>query len=66
VARRRRYDPFGRTQHAPRWYTIVLALVLILVGLLATYGTLLPDTIGVWAFIVATVLLTIGVFIEGI
>jgi hypothetical protein len=66
VARRRRYDPFGRTQHAPRWFTIVIALALILVGLLATYGTLLPDVVGVWAFVLASVLLLIGVFVEGI
>ena len=66
MARRRRYDPFGRTQHAPRWFTIVIALVLILVGLLGTYGTLVPDTVGILAFIAATVLLVVGVFVEGI
>ncbi len=66
MARRRRYDPFGRAQYAPRWYTIVVALVLILVGLLGTYGTLVPDTVGIWAFIAATVLLVIGIFVEGI
>jgi hypothetical protein len=44
----------------------VIALILILVGLLGTYGTLLPDVVGIWSFILATVLLTIGVFIEGI
>ena len=63
---RRRYDPFGRAQYAPRWYTIAIALVLVLIGLLGTYGTLLSDTIGVYAFIAATVLLLLGIFIEGI
>ena len=66
MARRRHYDPFGRAQYAPRWYTIVVALVLILAGLLGTYGTLAPDVVGVWAFILATVLLVIGIFVEGI
>jgi hypothetical protein len=66
MARRRRYDPFGRAQYAPRWYTIVIALVLILVGLLGTYGTLVPDNVGIVAFIAAAVLLVIGVFVEGV
>ncbi len=50
----------NRTNFAPTTPTIIVALVLVLVGLLATYGPLLTDTIGVLAFIAAGVLLLIG------
>ncbi len=62
-----------RSQHAPKLGTIALALILVLVGVLGTFGHLLPDVagftgelIGVWAFIVATIVLLAGVFFEGI
>ena len=50
----------GRTNFAPTALTIIIALVLVLVGLLATYGPLLTDTVGVVAFIAAGVLLLLG------
>ncbi len=50
----------SRTNFAPTAPTIIVALVLILVGLLGTYGTLLPDQVGVLAFVAAIVLLLIG------
>jgi hypothetical protein len=50
----------SRTNFAPTARTIIVALVLVLVGLLATYGPLLTDTIGVVAFVAAGVLLLIG------
>jgi len=50
----------SRTNFAPTALTIIIALVLVLVGLLATYGPLLTDTIGVVAFIAAGVLLLLG------
>ena len=49
-----------RTNFAPTARTIIVALVLIIVGLLGTYGTLLPDTVGILAFVVATAILLIG------
>ena len=49
-----------RSNYAPTARTIIVALVLIVVGLLGTYGTLLSDTIGIIAFVVATVILLIG------
>ncbi len=62
-----------RGQHAPRLGTIAVALILVLVGVLGTFGHLLPavagysgELIGVWAFIVATVVLLAGIFFEGI
>ncbi|MBA3779023.1 MAG: hypothetical protein H0X16_06975 [Chloroflexi bacterium] len=55
-----------RTQHAPRARTIIVALVLILVGMAGTFGEILPDNIGIYAFVAATLLLLIGVFFERI
>ena len=50
----------ARTNYAPTGLTIIVALVLMLVGLLGTYGTLLPDQVGVLAFVAAIVLLLLG------
>ena len=49
-----------RSNYAPTARTIIVALVLILVGLLGTYGTVLSDTIGIIAFVLATAILVIG------
>ena len=56
----------SRTNHAPTARTIIVALVLVLVGLLGTYGTILPDVAGVVAFIAAGVLLLLGMLFRGI
>ena len=48
-----------RLNFAPTTGTIIVALMLIIVGLFGTYGTLLPDRVGILAF-VATGLLLVG------
>ncbi len=55
-----------RTNFAPTARTIIVALVLILVGLLGTYGTLVSDLIGILAFVAASVLLLIGMVVRGL
>ena len=55
-----------RTQFAPTTRTIIVALVLILVGVLGTLGRLLPEMVGIGAFVVATAILLLGLFIDGI
>ncbi len=49
-----------RSNYAPTATTITVALVLIIVGLLGTYGSILPDRLGIIAFVAATVLLLLG------
>ena len=44
----------GRTNFAPTARTIIVALVLIVIGLLGTYGTMVPDMVGILAFVVAS------------
>ena len=55
-----------RTNFAPTARTIIVALVLIIVGLLGTYGTVVPDNVGIIAFVAASVLLLIGMIVPGI
>jgi hypothetical protein len=55
-----------RTNFAPTARTIIVALVLIIVGLLGTYGTVVPDNVGIIAFVAATALLLIGMIVPGI
>ncbi len=55
-----------RTNFAPTARTIVVALVLILVGLIGTYGSWVPDQIGIGAFVAATVVLLLGMILRDI
>lgn len=61
-----------RTQ-APRGMTIVVAGILVVVGIAGTFLHLLPSvagypgtTVGVVAYVVATVVMVAGVFIRGL
>jgi hypothetical protein len=53
-----------RTNFAPTTETIIVALVLIIVGLLGTYGTLIPDRIGILAFVAGTGILLAGMVLR--
>lgn len=62
-----------RGQHAPRMETIIVALVLVVVGVLGTFGHLIPriagfdgESIGVAAYVIATLILLVGVFVRDI
>jgi len=55
-----------RTNYAPTARTIIVALVLMLIGLLGTYGTLLPDRVGVLAFVGAVAILLVGMVVREI
>jgi hypothetical protein len=55
-----------RTNFAPTARTIIVALILMIVGLLGTYGTLLPDQVGVLALTGAVVLLLVGMVVKEI
>jgi hypothetical protein len=56
----------NRTNFAPTARTIIVALVLIVVGLLGTYGTLIQDRYGIIAFVAATAILVIGMIFRRI
>ena len=63
----------SRMNFAPRMPTIIVGVALTLLGLLGTFGGLLPTiagldsaTLGPWAFVAATVVLLLGMVFEGI
>ena len=63
----------GRMNFAPRMPTIIVALVLIVGGLLGTFGGMLPtmaglssEALGAWAFVAAAIVLLLGMVFEGI
>jgi hypothetical protein len=56
----------NRTNFAPTARTIIVALVLIVIGLLGTYGDVLPDLVGILAFVASTVLLLVGMVVRGL
>jgi hypothetical protein len=62
-----------RGQYAPRMGTIIVALVLVVVGVLGTFGHLIPriagfagESIGVAAYVIATLILLVGIFVNDV
>ncbi len=60
-------------QHAPRGVTMVVAAILALVGIAGTFLDLLPavggisgELIGVAAYVLATIVMLLGIFIRGL
>ena len=60
-------------QHAPRGITIVIAVILVLIGIAGTFLNLLPSvggypgtTVGVVAYVAATVVMLAGIFTRGL
>ena len=51
---------------APRYGTILVAVILGLLGLAGTLGDLLPDRVGGWLCVAATVVMLLGVFLPGL
>ena len=60
-------------QHAPRGITIAVAAALLLIGIVGTFLSLIPDvagiegtTIGVGAYVASVLVLLAGIFIRGL
>jgi hypothetical protein len=51
---------------APRWITILVALVLVAIGVLGTFVDLFPERVGVWAFVAASAVMLLGIFLPGV
>ena len=63
----------ARMNFAPRMPTIIVACALVLIGLLGTFVGAIPEiagftgeVIGAWSFVVAAVVLVLGMVFEGI
>jgi hypothetical protein len=50
---------------APRYITILVAVVLAILGALGMFGPL-PDDLGAWFAVAATVVMLLGVFVPGL
>ena len=46
--------------------TIVIATILVIVGVLGTFATVIPERPAVYAYIVAGILMLLGLFFRGI
>lgn len=60
-------------QHAPRNTTVVIAVILLVMGIAGTFLHLLPNvagypgtTVGVVAYVLATIVMLAGIFIRGL
>ena len=60
-------------QHAPRGITIAVAAVLLLIGVAGTFLGLIPAiagfegaTIGIVAYVAATIVILAGIFVRGL
>lgn len=56
----------SRSNRAPRYVTVLVGVVLALLGLLGTFGSVLPDKAGAYLCVAATVVLLLGVFVPGL
>jgi hypothetical protein len=46
--------------------TILISVILVIVGVLGTFGNVLPDRVGVFAYIAAGILMLLGIYARGI
>ncbi len=57
----------GFTTQAPREVTVIIAIVLWLIGLANVLGMVaLPNNLGVWALVIAGLLLILGSLLDAI
>lgn len=56
----------SRTNFAPTARTIIVALVLMVIGLLGTDRSFLPDQVGILAFVLAIAILLVGMVVKEI
>jgi hypothetical protein len=50
---------------APKLFTILIAAVLVVIGAVGTFGHLYED-VGAWTFVVASVVMLLGVTFRGL
>ena len=51
---------------APRWLTVLIGLLLTAVGFLGTFAGVLSETVGIWSYVAATLVLLAGVLFRKI
>ena len=56
----------AHANRAPRYVTVLVAVILVAVGVLGTFVGVLPETVGAWSLVAATVVMLLGVFLPGL
>ena len=56
----------NRLNHAPTTTTIAIAIVLIVIGVLGTFSSFVPERVAILAFVAATILLIAGMIFRRI
>lgn len=51
---------------APKLFTILIAAVLTGVGALGTFASVVPEKVGIWSYIAASVVMLLGVIFRGL
>ena len=58
---------FGNhANRAPRYLTILVAVLVAVLAALMTWGPLPSNRLGEWLFVVSTVVMLLGVFVPGL
>jgi uncharacterized membrane protein len=55
-----------RRRRTPTMATIGLAVILVIVGILGTFASVVPERVGVLAYIAAGILMLLGIYARGI
>ena len=55
-----------RRRQTPTMATIGLAVILVIVGILGTFATVVPERVSVLAYIAAGIVMLLGMFARGI
>lgn len=55
-----------RRRHTPSMATIGVAVILVIVGILGTFASVVPNQIAVYAYIAAGIVMLFGIFARGI
>jgi hypothetical protein len=53
-------------RRVPTMATIVLAVILVIIGVLGTFASVVPERPAVYAYIAAGILMLLGLFVRGI
>ena len=56
----------AHANRAPRYVTVLVAVILLVVGVLGTFVGVLPEPVGIWSLVGATVVMLLGVFLPGL
>ena len=51
---------------APKLFTILIAVVLVIVGALGTFVHLYDEDLAAWAYVLASAIMLLGVFFRGL